>query len=383
MVKNKHRKVDKGERKKRATTIYPKYTLTECLKLAESIRDNNRGEPYNRIDLAQSIGLSPESSTFRILITASNKYGLTEGSYIAEKISLTDLGKKIVSPTTDEEKSQGILTSLYNVEFYKNFFTKFLNYRLPRKDLLLNTLEREFNIPYTDREQCYDLLIKNATELNLLKDISGTLYVRFDSPVLSEKQPSESLEGLNPPPLEDGKEGEKPKNNDMPNISDPKFSIKDIPEQQQIDKNGVKSHKPIIFVSHSKNMRILNQIKSNLEFGGFSYKIAIETETTAIPIPEKIFGMMRDCNCAIVNVSADEPEKRADGSYGINDNVLVEIGGAFLAYNQRVILLVDKRLSLPSNLQGLYRCEYEGEELDSIAITKLQKGLLQFRVPVD
>ena len=130
-------------------------------------------------------------------------------------------------------------------------------------------------------------------------------------------------------------------------------------------------------------MRILNQIKTNLEFGGFHYKVAIETETTAIPIPEKIFGMMRDCNCAIVNVSADEQERREDGSYGINANVLVEIGAAFLAYNQRVILLVDKRLNLPSNLQGLYRCEYTGEELNSDAVTNLQKGLLQFRVPVD
>ena len=93
--------------------------------------------------------------------------------------------------------------------------------------------------------------------------------------------------------------------------------------------------------------------------------------------------MMRECNCAIVNVSADEQERREDRSYGINANVLVEIGAAFLAYNQRVILLVDKRLTLPSNLQGLYRCEYQGDELDSVSITKLQKVLVIFmRVPM-
>ena len=63
--------------------------------------------------------------------------------------------------------------------------------------------------------------------------------------------------------------------------------------------------------------------------------------------------------------------------------MLVEIGAAFLAYNRRVILLVDKRLTLPSNLQGLYRCEYKGDELDSNALTKFQQGLLKFRVPVD
>lgn len=366
----------KTQRKPKATTLYPKYSLVEALKLAESIRDNNAGQPYNRVDLAASLEASPESSSFRILITASSKYGLTEGGYQAERIALTELGRSIVSPTSDEESSQGLLRALYNVEFYKSFFSKYQNHRLPRKDLLLNTLEREFKIPATDREQCYELVIKNATELGLLKDVGGTPYVRFDQPSLRagdvESEATKSDEGR---ASDEGRTGE----------GGAPLGVTPTAPQQAIQPrtDAATTHKPRIFISHSKNTKILGQIKSNLEFGGFSYKVAIETETTAIPIPEKIFGMMRECNCAIVNVSADESEKREDGSFGINANVLVEIGAAFLAYNQRVILLVDKRLALPSNLQGLYRCEYQGDELDSGAVTKLQKGLLQFRVPVD
>jgi predicted nucleotide-binding protein len=363
-------------RKARATTLYPKYSLVESLKLAESIRDNNAGQPYNRVDLAASLDISPESSSYRTLITASSRYGLTEGSYQAERIALTELGKSIVSPTSDDERSQGLLKALYNVELYRSFFSKYQNHRLPRKELLLNTLAREFKIPAADCEQGYTLLIKNATELELLKDVSGTLYVRFDQPTVRKADTS----------------GEAAKSDEaltsLEHIEGPAASgqitappASEAFTQSPID--GATTHKPRIFISHSKNIKILNQIKSNLEFGGFSYNVAIETETTAIPIPEKIFGMMRSCNCAIVNVSADESEKREDGSYGINANVLVEIGAAFLAYNQRVILLVDKRLTLPSNLQGLYRCEYQGDELDSSAVTRLQKGLLQFRLPVD
>jgi len=172
-------------RKPRATTLYPKVTLVDALRLAESIRDNNAGSPYNRIDLAASVDLSPESSTFRTLITASNKFGLTEGSYAAEKISLTDLGRSIVSPTSDEEKAGGLMTALYRVDFYRDFFERFKNHRLPRKDLLLNTLEREFGIPSADRDQCYEILVKNATELGLLKDVGGTPYVRFDRPAVT------------------------------------------------------------------------------------------------------------------------------------------------------------------------------------------------------
>ena len=368
----------KRKRKPRATTLYPKFSLVETLKLAESIRDNNASEPYNRIDLAASIDMSPESSAFRTLIAASNKFDLTQGSAQAERIALSDLGRSIVSPMSDEERSQSLLKALYNIDFYKSFFQKYRNHRLPRKDLLLNTLEREFNIPNADLEQCYDLLIKNCSELDLLKDVGGTLYVRFEHPSLPAA-------GEEEPKVEEELEveiAETPDTEPPATVTPPPESLPTGPPERP-PSEAVTTQKPKVFISHSKNMRILNQIKNNLDFGGFSYKVAIETETTAIPIPEKIFGMMRECNCTIVNVSADEQERREDGSFDVNANVLIEIGAAFLAYNQRVILLVDKRVKLPSNLQGLQRCEYEGDELDSNAVTKLQKGLLQFRMPVD
>ena len=289
-------------RKPRATTLYPKVSLVDALRLAESIRDNNASRPYNRIDLAASVDLSPESSTLRTLITASSKFGLTEGSYAAERISLTDLGRSIVSPTSDEEKAQGLMTALYKVDFYKNFFERFKNHRLPRKDLLLNTIEREFAISAGDRDQCYELLVKNATELGLLKDVGGTPYVRFDRPTVTagtaESEPGEDDSATDEPKLP------------TPPLTTGATTQVDVDLPAPAATDAATTHKPKIFISHSKNMKILTQIKSNLEFGGFSYKVAIETETTAIPIPEKIFGMMRDCNCAIVNVSADEQERR-------------------------------------------------------------------------
>jgi len=48
-------------------------------------------------------------------------------------------------------------------------------------------------------------------------------------------------------------------------------------------------------------------------------------------------------------------------------------------YDQKVILLVDKRIELPSNLQGLYRCEYKGNELSWDTGIKLTKVLQGFR----
>jgi hypothetical protein len=342
----------KAEVKRRyATTAFPKNSLKEALRIAQSIQDNNAGQPYNRLDLAQSLDYSPESSTFRTLITSSSRYGLTQGSYVAEKISLTDLGRSIVAPRSDEEKNEGLLDALRNVELFKKFFERFDQAKLPREDLLKNTLVRDFDIPSEDVDNCLDILNRNFVDWGLLVDYKGNIWLRLDKlsvlKVVEEVILPEEEEGITPP-----SEDKKP------------------PSTVTI---------PKVFISHSKNETILDQIRTILEFGQFQYIIAEEVETTSIPIPDKVFGLMRECNCAIINISADEKEKNPDDTYRVNPNVLIEIGGAFLAYNKKVILLSDKRVTLPSNLQGLYKCEYEGNELSFNTALKLQKQLAQFR----
>jgi predicted nucleotide-binding protein len=71
--------------------------------------------------------------------------------------------------------------------------------------------------------------------------------------------------------------------------------------------------------------------------------------------------------------------QKADGTFGINQNVLIEIGAAFVLYEKRVVLVWDRRIAVPSNLQGLYRCEFEGNELSWSAGMKLMKAVNQFK----
>ncbi len=134
-----------------------------------------------------------------------------------------------------------------------------------------------------------------------------------------------------------------------------------------------------IFISHGKNMEIVEQIKTLIELANLDYEVVVETETSAIPIPEKVFSAMRRCNSAVICVSADENDKKEDGSFGINQNVLIEIGSAFVLYDKKVILVWDKRIAIPSNLQGLYRCEYIGDELSWGTGIKLMKALNGFK----
>ena len=63
----------------------------------------------------------------------------------------------------------------------------------------------------------------------------------------------------------------------------------------------------------------------------------------------------------------------------INENVLIEIGAAMALYKNNFILLVGKGIHLPSNLQGLYVCHYDGAKLDYEATMKLLKAFNEFK----
>ena len=56
----------------------------------------------------------------------------------------------------------------------------------------------------------------------------------------------------------------------------------------------------------------------------------------------------------IINISADAEKKQGE-TFGINENVIAELWGAYLHYKKRVILVIDKRLKerMPSILEGL------------------------------
>ena len=91
------------------------------------------------------------------------------------------------------------------------------------------------------------------------------------------------------------------------------------------------------------------------------------------------FVRMQDAG--IIHIELEEVHG-GDGNqiyYHLNENVLIEIGAAIALYGKRVILLCKQGTQLPSNLQGLYRCEYEGNQLDYASTMKLLKTMQELR----
>ena len=135
-----------------------------------------------------------------------------------------------------------------------------------------------------------------------------------------------------------------------------------------------------VFITHGKNLKILDQVKQIVTFGKFEPVVAMENESLAKPVPQKVMDEMRTCDAAVIHVSAERVVLDEDGAELrlINENVLIEIGAAIALYGDRFILLVEEGVKLPTNLQGLYECRYKGTELDMPATMKLLEAFNEF-----
>jgi predicted nucleotide-binding protein len=169
-----------------------------------------------------------------------------------------------------------------------------------------------------------------------------------------------------------GEDGEPEGNSEQPHVPKPLSTIQLASQPSATNK---------VFIAHGKNRQIVQQLKDLLTFGGFDPLSSVERESTAEPVPQKVIREMRLCSAAVINVEKEMELVDPQGSphHVLNENVLIEIGAAMALYDKNFILLVEKGVHLPSDLQGLYRCDYEGGKLDYDATMKLLKTFSLFR----
>ena len=104
---------------------YPDIPITEAIKIPQGIREHNAGRPMNRVLLAEALKLSPTSSDFRDLLSASYKYGFTKGSYNSETIDLTELGDQLTKPRSEMEKLDAMRKGLRRIVLFEQVLTHF------------------------------------------------------------------------------------------------------------------------------------------------------------------------------------------------------------------------------------------------------------------
>jgi hypothetical protein len=338
----------------------PKLTLSETIRLAQCLYDDFAGKAAPPHQLAMSADISPTSSNFRDICGASIAYGLTEGGYNSQEISLSQLGKRVVAPTSEGDDVKAKVEATLRPKIIQDFFTRYNRAKLPSDRIALNVLQ-DMGVPQKRLGNVFEIIKRNGEYVGIIHQTKTGPYIAVDTPMPSDTDAADSQE-----PAENGKP--------------PGEGVLDGIQEGETSTETKKNNK--VFISHGKNHKIVEQIKEILTFGKFSPVVSIERESLAVPVPDKVFEDMRSCAAGVINVAKEGEFLDPEGNRVIrlNENVLIEIGAAIALYKKNFVLLVEKGVELPSNLQGLYRCEYEGDKLDYDATIKLLKTFNEFNL---
>jgi predicted nucleotide-binding protein len=347
----------------------PAHGLRDSLRVAEALRDEYAKQPAKPIDVARVLQLGPQGSQFKTITGASIAWGLTEGGAHAEAIGLTELGRRIIAPTKEGDDVTARRQALLTPRVVGDFLKKYNDSPLPSPDIARNVLE-EMGVPSRATQRAHELIVTEADALGLLVDIKDRKYVNLDSA---------------PATIANGN-GHAGNGHASETVAQPVSPM----EEDTYEEDDAEPVPPVakaptdtdrVFVTHGSNKAIVEQIQDILTFGKFVPVVSVQKEATAKPVPDKVLDDMRGCYAAIVHVGTEKLLTDAEGNEErmLNPNVLIEIGAAMALYGRRFVLLVEKGITLPSNLQGLYEVRYEGAKLDYEATMKLLKAFNEFR----
>lgn len=358
----------------RVTSDFPKHTLEQALRVAKAVEEANAGKPLPPLETAQALGISPGSSDFRVLLSSAIKYGLTSGSFNSDRIKLESLGQRIVEPTSEQEAKSAMVTAAFTPQTLNAIFEYYKGKKLPEQTFFENAVAREFGVPKEHASTCVQVFSANVEFLGLVKFLKTGKWLgtapqvdTYDGAAAAHSQLAHKM----PDEIDATTEAEE-------DVAKRIAGVTEVLEEKIAKTIEVNTK---VFISHGKNKEIVGQLKELLTFGRFTPVVSVERDTTSIPVPEKVFKDMRECAAAVIHVMSEgdllDPEGKPVPH--INENVLIEIGAAIALYGKKFVLLVQQGTKLPSNLQGLYRCEYEGFKLDYDATMKLLKTFNQFR----
>ncbi len=336
----------------------PRLSLSEAIRLGQSLYDDFAGKPAMPHQLAMSVDISPTSSGWQDLCGASIAYGITVGGKNAQNISLTDLGRRVVAPIVENDDLLAKVECALRPEIARQFFERYNHAKFPQDKIARNVLA-DMGVPPDRLDNVLEIIKRNGEFVGIILQTKTGPFVALDA---AQGQTKEAIPVTKELQVES--ETEPTTGTTTPQIDTPI-----IPSNQRV------------FITHGKNKEIVTQLKDLLSFGKFVPIVAEEHETTSKPVPDKVLEDMKSCFAGVIHVESEDEllDKAGAIHHKINENVLIEIGASMALYGRNFILLVHEGIHLPSNLQGLYLCYYEGDKLNYEATMKLLKAFTTFK----
>lgn len=155
----------KGAPKDKQTIVssdaLPRRTLEDSLVIAQTIRDTYAGKPTSWAEIAQAQNLSSTTPRNRYPLWSAVAYGIVlpaEGNHYV----LGETGRKILAPTYEGEREEGIKKALFTPSVLSRFYTDYNGSTLPSAELFPNVLETRYDVPRERTAEAIELLKQNA-----------------------------------------------------------------------------------------------------------------------------------------------------------------------------------------------------------------------------
>ena len=153
---------------------FPLAKFEDVLSIAKVIFNEGVGDELRRLTVFDRLGPSPSSGASRNMVTTSSRYGLTTGGYNADHLTLTEVGKAIVSQdTADPEIREKIFEcAIGGFDIFNQLYERLKSRRLPALDVL--------------RDQFIQLGL-NGNDCRTASDIAGTKLPRRSNLMSKER----------------------------------------------------------------------------------------------------------------------------------------------------------------------------------------------------
>lgn len=261
MTKEKTQATPEPKRAYISQSKIPQLTLSEAIRLPQSLYDDFAGKPTAPHQLAISVDISPTSSGWQDLCGASIAYGLTSGGKNAMSITLTDAGRRIVAPTVENDDVLAKVECALQPEIAKQFYEHYNRAKFPQDKIARNVLI-EMGVPPERVEKTLEILKRNGEYVGIIHQTKTGPFVAIDTP---QPQPEEET---------------------SPATAKEQAEVgTETPTEATIVRADVPA-RPLsqrVFITHGKNKEVVSQLKDLLSFGKFTPVVAEEHETNSKP----------------------------------------------------------------------------------------------------
>ena len=335
-----------GRKRTRLVRPYPIHTLEDALKIAAAIQESNAGLPFDRILLARSLGTTPASSGYTMKLNSSAKYGLSQGGYNDERISITVRGEAIVTPKGDNEYRTALVQAATQPDLFGQFYRMLEGKRLPEDAYAGNMLQRELGVRPDLTAECLAILKANGIYVGILTEHSDGLHVDLTAPA----GPVLQAEG----------------------VTREAASGAPADTYPQITPGGEASPGGRIFLGHSGDSEAVQLIKATLDEFGIPYGAAEADAGDVQPVPSQVSEEMRRCTAAVLVFTGDD-KPQGKGRKTAEDKVLYQLGAASVLYGDRVVIFSEAGSQVTANVSVLSNVVFDRDRPEEAGLALIRE----------